>query len=96
MGHCYAMLWPVLNRISIPRSLVEIPFCALHFVGVTLWTQLFCSRTHRGITIGNGFDRDVHCDNIMGHDIVNGAYYQIIMQNDGARTPICYILLYPL
>ncbi len=31
----YAMPWPVLNRISIPRSPVEISFWALHFVGIT-------------------------------------------------------------
>ncbi len=30
----YAVLWPVLNGISITRSPVEIPFRALLFVGI--------------------------------------------------------------
>ncbi len=32
--YIYAVLWPVLNRISITRSPVEIPFRALLFVGI--------------------------------------------------------------
>ncbi len=30
----YAVLWPVLNGLSITRSPVEIPFRALLFVGI--------------------------------------------------------------
>ncbi len=37
----YAVLWPVLNGISIPRSPAEIPFWALLFVGIPYGHYLF-------------------------------------------------------
>ncbi len=68
----YTVLWSVLNGISIPRSLVEIPFLALLLEWIMYWTLLFCYMTHYVITTGNTIARGGHCDIIMGHDIVRG------------------------
>ncbi len=49
--------------------------------------------THYDITIGNDVDKDVHCDIIMGHEVVMGAYHDVTMHTDVARTLIYYALL---
>ncbi len=74
---CYVLIWPVLNGICICRSSVEIPFWALFFVGITWWTLLSWSMTHYDIAIGNDHDRNVHCDMIMFHAIIMGAYHEL-------------------
>ncbi len=73
----YAVLWPVLNGISITRSPVEIPFRALLFVGISSGHNFFCSMTQYDITIGNDVARDVHYEFIMGHSIVVGTYHDV-------------------
>ncbi len=65
------------------------------FCGITLWTIYFCSMTHYDITITNDVTRDVHCDIIMGHDVVMGTYHDVTMQNDVARM-LTYVLLHPI
>ncbi len=35
--------------------------------------------THYDITIGNDIAKDVHCDIIMGHEVVMGAYHDVTM-----------------
>ncbi len=67
-----AMLWLVLNRISIPRSPMDILFRALFF----MWGSC------------NVVARDVHSGIVMGHDIVMGAYHDVTMHTDLARTLI--------
>ncbi len=42
-------------------------------MGIKQWTLSFCCMTHYDITIGNDVNRDVHCDIIMGYDVVIGA-----------------------
>ncbi len=56
----------------------------------------FCSMTHYDITIGNDVARDVHCDIIMGHDVVMGTYHDATIHTDVARTLIYYVLLCPI
>ncbi len=63
------------------------------FSVITLWTLLFCSMTHYDITIGNDVARDVHCNIIMGHDVVIGTYHDVTMQTDVARMLIYYVLI---
>ncbi len=48
--------------------------------------------THYDIIIGYGIARDVHCDIIMGHDIITGAYL-VTMHSDVAITLMYYIFL---
>ncbi len=52
--------------------------------------------TYYDITIGNDIAGDVHCDIIMGHDVVMCAYRDVTMHTDVARTLIYYVLLRPL
>ncbi len=60
-----------------------------------MWTLRFCSMTHYDITIGNEVARDVHCDIIIGHDVI-GTYHDVTMQTDVARMLIYYVLLHPI
>ncbi len=52
--------------------------------------------THYDITIGNDVARDVHCDIIMGHDVVIGTYHDVTTQTDVARMLIYYVLIRPI
>ncbi len=52
--------------------------------------------THYDITIDNEIARDVHCDIIMGYHIVIGAYHDVTMNTDVARTLIYYVLIHPI
>ncbi len=54
----------------------------------------FYSLTHYDITIANDLAMDVHCDIIMGHDVVMGTY-DVTMQTDVARM-LTYVLLHPI
>ncbi len=40
--------------------------------------------------------RDVHCDIIMGYNILMGAYHDVRVHIDVARTLIYYVLLGPI
>ncbi len=40
--------------------------------------------THYDITIGNSVARDIHCDIIIGHHVVMGAYHDATMYTDVA------------
>ncbi len=53
--------------------------------------------TYYDITIGNDIARDVHCDIIMGHDVI-GAYHDVTLLTDTdiARTLIYSVLLCPI
>ncbi len=66
------------------------------FSGITLWTQRVCSMTHYDITIGNDVAQDVHCNIIMGYDVVIGTYHDVTMQTDVARMLIYYVLIRPI
>ncbi len=82
------------SHTKIPRGdsvLSSTTFCGEH-----AWTLLLCSITHYNITIGNDVARDVHCDIIMGHDVVMGAYHYVTLHTDVARTVIYYTLLCPI
>ncbi len=57
------------TQISDGDSVLSTTFCGDHIVDT-----IFCSVAHYDITIGNDIARDhVHCDIIIGHDIVMGA-----------------------
>ncbi len=84
-----------MNVLSILRSPVEIPFSSVLFCGIKQWALRFCSMTHHDITIGNDVAGNIHCDMIMGHDVVMGAYH-VTMHTDVARTLIYYVLLCPI
>ncbi len=43
---------------------------------------------HYVIIISNDVARDVHCDIIMGHDVIMGAYHDVTMHIDVARALI--------
>ncbi len=60
----YAVLWMVLNVISIPRSPWRSPLSAL----------LLCSMTHYDITMGNGVGRNIHCDVKKSNDVSMEVY----------------------
>ncbi len=79
------------TQISGGNSVVSTTFSV-----ITLWTLLFSSMTHYDITIRNDVARDVHCDIIMGHDVVIGTYHDITMQTDVARMLIYYVLIRPI
>ncbi len=50
--------------------------------------------THSDITIGiNYVAMDVHCDIIMGCDVMN-IYHDVTIHTDVARTLIYYVLLH--
>ncbi len=49
-----------------------------------------CSVTHSDITFGNYIARDVHCDIIKVHASIMGAYHDVTMHTDVARTLIYY------
>ncbi len=66
------------------------------FSVITLWILIFCFMTHYDITIGNDVARDVHCDIIMGHNVVIGTYHDVTMQTDVARMLIYYVLIRPI
>ncbi len=76
------------TQISGGDSVLNTTFC-----GITLWTILLCSMTHYDIPIANDVARDVHCDIIMGHDVVIGTYHDVTMQTDVARM-LTYVLLH--
>ncbi len=63
---------------------------------ITLCTLHFCFMTHYETTIGNDVARDVHCDIIMGHDVVIGTYHDVTMHTDVARMLIYYVLIRPI
>ncbi len=53
--------------------------------------------THYDITIGNELAMAVHCDIIMGHDVIMGrATYDDAIHTDVARILIYYVLLCPI
>ncbi len=79
------------TQISSVDSALCTTFCEDH-VG----TLLFCSMANYYITIGNDIARDVHCDIIMGHDVVMGTYHDVTIHIDVARTLIYYVLLCPV
>ncbi len=78
------------TQISSGDSVLNTTFC-----GITLWIIRFCSMTHYDITIANDVSRDVHCDIIMGHDVVMGTYHDVTMQTDVASM-LTYVLLHPV
>ncbi len=51
--------------------------------------------THYDITIANDVARAVHCDIIMGQDVVMVTYHDVTMQTDVARM-LTYVLLHPI
>ncbi len=57
------------------------------------WALHFRFMTNYDTTIGTYVARDVHCDIIMGHDIVMGTYHDVTMHINVARTLIYYVLL---
>ncbi len=78
--------WNLHTQISGGDSVLSTTFC-----GITLWTIRFCSMTHYDISIANDVARDVHCDMIIGHDVM--GTYGVRMHNDVTRM---YVLLYPI
>ncbi len=49
--------------------------------------------THYDITIGNDNAKNVHCDIIMVHEFVMGAYHDVTMHTHFAKTLIYCVLL---
>ncbi len=74
------------TQISDRDSVVSTTFSV-----ITLWTLHFCFMTHYDITLGNDVARYVHCDIIVGHDVVIGTYHDVTMHTDVARM-IIYIM----
>ncbi len=61
------------TQISGWDSALSATFCGDHIVDT-----MFQFHDHYEITISNDVARDVHCDIIMGHDTIMGAYHVII------------------
>ncbi len=49
--------------------------------------------THYNIAVRNDVARGVHCYMIMGYDIIMGAYHNVTMHTDIAKTLIYYVLI---
>ncbi len=89
---CHAMACFERNlhtQIFSGDSVLSTTFYRYH-----IWTLRFCSMTHYDIPIGNDVARDVHCDIIMGHDVM-GTCHDVTMQTDVARM-LAYVLLHPI
>ncbi len=79
------------TQISSGDSVLSTTFCGNHAVDPT-----FSFMTHYNITIGNDVSRDVHCDFIMGHNVVMGACHDVTLHTDVSRTLIYYVLICPI
>ncbi len=51
-----------------------------------IWVWRF--RSKQAVVFRHIYARDVHCDIIMGHDVVIGTYHDVTMQTDVARMLI--------
>ncbi len=90
---CHTMAcfeWNLHTQILHGDSVLSSTCC-----GITLWTMRLFSLTHYDITIANDLARDVHCDIIIGHDVIMGTYHDVTMQTDVARI-LTYVLLHPI
>ncbi len=79
------------TQISNGDSILSTNFGGNHVFGTT-----FCFMTHYDITINNNIARDVHCDIIIGHDVVMGTYHDVKMHIHVVRALIYYVLLRPI
>ncbi len=73
------------TQISVGDSVLSTTFCGDHVV------DIMTSMAYYDIRVGNDVTKDVHCNIIMGHDIVMGAYHDDTMHTDVARILIYYV-----
>ncbi len=86
---CFAQF--LHTQISGGDSILSTTFCGDDIVNI-----VFCSITYYNITIGNEVTREVHCDIIMGHDVVMDTYHDVTMYNGVAWILIYNLLLCPI